>query len=230
MTAQKTLKHVAIIPDGNRRWARGNGWQAWKGHQKAGSYENLIALLKAAKELGIEYISLWGFSTENWKRDKKELDKLFEVILNGVNKLIEEVDKEKIWVRHVGRKDRLPKELVKKINELEEKSKKFEDIKVLLCVDYGGRDEIVRAVNKALNEGKRELNEEEFGEHLDAAGIPEPDLIIRTGGEKRTSGFMPFQSDYSELYFTDVYFPDFGPKELKEAVEEFSRRQRRFGK
>jgi undecaprenyl diphosphate synthase len=137
--------------------------------------------------------------------------------------------REGIVVVDVGRKDRLLKKLVDRIRSLEEKTKDNNGLCVILCLDYGGRDEIIRAVNKILVEGKKKIDIEEFRNYLDTDGLPDPDLIVRTGGEWRTSGFMPFQSDYAELYFTDVFFPDFDAKELRKAVEWYSNRDRRFG-
>jgi undecaprenyl diphosphate synthase len=223
--------HVAIIPDGNRRWAKENGLIKTAGHVRAGSYENLKALFDSAKKLGIKYVSFWGFSTENWKREKTEVNQILNVIEKGVDKLLKNVRQEKTRFRHIGRKDRLPKELIEKLERLENESKDFGENFVLLCIDYGGRDEIVRAVNKIIKTAGHlgDVEERTFSNYLDTKGIPDPDLIIRTGGEKRFSGFMPFQSVYSELYFTDVYFPDFDGKELKKAVEEYSNRKRRFG-
>lgn len=223
------INHVAIIPDGNRRWAQSNGLKIWKGHEKAGSFENLSALFRESKAQGIKYTSLWGFSTENWNRDKKEVDKILEIISAGVDSLREVLHEEKFGFKHIGRKDRIPKELAEKFEELEVESQEYEDNYILICVDYGGRDETVRAVNKILRDGKSEVNETIYSSYLDTAGIPDPDLIIRTGGEKRFSGFMPFQAAYSELYFSDVYFPDFGTEQLREAIEDFRKRKRRFG-
>ena len=138
--------------------------------------------------------------------------------------------KNKVRIRHIGRKDRLPKNVVQELVKVEEATKDFDNINIQICLDYGGRDEIVRAINKILKSGVQEINEDDLINYLDSVGIPDPDLIIRTSGEKRTSGFMPFQSGYSELYFSDVHFPDFTPKELRKAVEEFSMRRRNFGK
>ncbi|MFH1802334.1 MAG: polyprenyl diphosphate synthase [archaeon] len=222
-------QHVAIIPDGNRRWARQRSMKPWEGHVKAGAFENLRPLFEEAKKQGVKYLSFWGFSTENWKRDKKEVDIIIRLILKGLIEFEENAEKERIKFVHVGRKDRLMDKLVDQMISLEEKTKNNKGLCVLLCLDYGGRDEILRAVNKVLVEGKGLGSEEEFLKFLDTKGLPDPDLIVRTGGEKRFSGFMPYQSVYSELYFTDVFFPDFNAEELRRAIEEYSRRQRRFG-
>lgn len=222
-------KHVVIIPDGNRRWAKGKGLDEIEGHKTSGSYQNLKKLLNEAKNLHIKYMTFWGFSTENWKRNKKEVSALFVLIENLLIKIKDDLIKEKTRFRHLGRKDRLPRQLVQVIENLEEQTKEFSDFNLQICLDYGGRDEIVRALNKALKSGNSEINEEDLKNYLDSQGVPDPDLIIRTSGEKRLSGFMPYQSVYSEFYFTDIHFPDFGPEHLREAVSEFSKRKRRLG-
>jgi len=234
IAGQERLKvpvHIALIPDGNRRWAKEKGLVGSFGHYKAGSYDNLEELFSEAKNLGVRFMSIWGFSTENWKRDKKEVDAIFSIVLDGIRKFRKNAAKNKIRFRHLGRKDRLPEVLRDEIIKLEDETKGYDDFHVQLCLDYGGKDEIVRAVNKIL-EQKDEIgsvDEESFSKHLDTNGTPEVDFVIRTSGEKRTSGFMPYQSSYAELYFSDVYFPDFDASELRRAVSEFSKRKRRFG-
>jgi undecaprenyl diphosphate synthase len=223
------ISHLAIIPDGNRRWAKQRMMNPWEGHVKSGTYGNLKPLFEEAEKQGVKYLSFWGFSTENWKRDKKEVDIIMRLILKGLQEFEENVETDGVKFVHIGRKDRMLKKLVQTIDNLEKKTAKYDGLCVLLCLDYGGRDEIVRAVNKLLKEGVKEVDAEKFEKYLDTVGIPNPDLIIRTGGEKRISGFMPFQSDYAELYFTDIYFPDFDAKELKNALNWFAERDRRFG-
>lgn len=225
----KVPMHVAIIPDGNRRWATEKGLEPSFGHYKSASYENIISLLNESKSLGIKYISFWGFSTENWNRNQMEVKAIFDLVSDLIARLRKDAKENKVRFRHIGRKDRLPEKLVQEIKQIEEETKNYLDINVQLCLDYGGRDEILRALNKMLRSGNKNINEETMKENLDTFDIPDPDLIIRTSGEKRLSGFMPFQSVYAELYFTEVYFPDFDALELRKAVEEFSRRQRRFG-
>ncbi|MCX8159223.1 MAG: polyprenyl diphosphate synthase [Candidatus Pacearchaeota archaeon] len=226
----KVPLHVAIIPDGNRRWAKEKGMISTDGHRKASSYEHIKELFDEAKILGVKYLSFWGFSTENWTRDKKEIDEIFKLVKDAIIRWEKEAHKNKIRFIHIGRKDRLPRELVSDFEKLEEMTKNYNDFNVLICLDYGGRDEIIRAVNRILADKKTKISEEEFMNYLDTKGIPEPDLIIRTGKERRLSGFMPFQSVYSELYFSDVYFPDFDACELREAISEYLKRERRFGK
>ena len=228
MNDLKIPLHVSIIPDGNRRWAVSNGLTKVSGYSKV-DYEHLESLLLEAKKLGVKYISLWIFSTENWKRPKIEIDFLFNHFLKNVDKFLNGALNNEVRVRHLGRKDRLPKKVVDALEMLEYETVKFNDFNVLLCMDYGGRDEIVRAFNKVLKSGVSELDDESLKNYMDSAGIPDPDLVIRTSGEKRLSGFMPYQSVYSEFYFTDIHFPDFTSENLREAVENFAKRKRRFG-
>ena len=223
-------KHVAIIPDGNRRWAKGKGLKPIEGHYYSASYKKIAGLFKEARDLGIEHLTFWAFSTENWKRKESEVAGLFNLVSKLCKKLRNDAIKNKIRFRWFGRRDRLPSNLVKELEMLEEETKKFEGFNVQLCLDYGGRDEILRAINQILKSGVKEIKEDDFKNYLDSQGIPDPDLVIRTSGEKRTSGFMPFQSAYSEFYFTDCNFPDFDAKELRKAVRTFEMRNRNFGK
>lgn len=221
--------HVAIIPDGNRRWAKFRGLESHFGHYKSGSYSNIESLLKEAKKIEIKYVSIWGFSTENWKRSEEEKRAIFDMLLGGVERFMKFAKENEMRFRHIGRKDRLPKNLINALEKLENETKDYRDFEVLLCLDYGGRDEILRAVNKMLKSRKKEASEKDFAEYLDTTNIPDPDLIIRTSGEQRISGFMPFQAVYAELYFSDVYFPEFGIEELHKAIGEYGKRKRRFG-
>ncbi|MEK6848596.1 MAG: polyprenyl diphosphate synthase [Nanoarchaeota archaeon] len=223
-------KHVVIIPDGNRRWAREKGLASEFGHYKAVSSERIMSLMREAKRLGIKYLSFWAFSTENWKRDAGEIRALFGLLIRMMPELEELALKEHIRFRHIGRKDRLPKALMDKLTVLEEKTKNYNELNVQLCLDYGGRDEIVRAVKKIISGELKEMDEAGFSQYLDTAGIPDADMIIRTSGEQRTSGMMPYQSVYAELYFTEIYFPDFDAYEFRKAVESFGKRERRRGK
>lgn len=226
---RKIPTHVVIIPDGNRRWAKSKGYEGTFGHYKAGAYDNIEELFKEGQKLGIRYMSIWGFSTENWKRNEKERKEIFDLILSGVERFLKNAHKNKMRFRHIGRKDRLPKRLINSLNKLEEETKDYDKFNVQLFLDYGGKDELVRAVNKMLKARVKKVDEEDFHNMLDSRGVPDPDLIIRTSGEHRLSGFMPFQSAYSELYFSEVYFPDFTSHDLRNAIKEFGRRQRRFG-
>ncbi|MCH8945373.1 MAG: di-trans,poly-cis-decaprenylcistransferase [Nanoarchaeota archaeon] len=223
-------KHVAIIPDGNRRWAKEKGLIATVGHEKSAGYENILSLFSEAKKLNIKYLSVWGFSTENWKRSKLEVKTIFDLIFDLVKKLKKDSHSNKIRFRFIGRRDRLPRNLLEELKLLEIETKDYKEFNIQLCLDYGGKDEIIRAVNKILKDKKEIVTEKIFEKYLDTFEIPDLDLIIRTSGEKRISGFMPFQSTYSELYFAEKNFPDFKKEDLREAVNEFSKRKRRFGR
>ena len=229
--SQKNVpRHVAIIPDGNRRWARERGMQGSDGHRASITYEKISSLLNEAKQLGISHFTFWGFSTDNWKRDAKEIEIIFDLAVDILRLFREKVLEHQVRFRHFGRRDRLPARLVQEIEQLEEATKQFTKHSLHICLDYGGRDELARAVNRILKAGVEQVNEDDVLHYLDTEGVPDLDLIIRTSGEQRTSGFMPYQGTYAELYFTDLHFPDFGPEQLRVAVEEFSRRKRTFGK
>lgn len=228
-SAARIPRHVVVIPDGNRRWAKRRGLAGVKGHEKAGEFENLAGLIDEARRLGVKYISFWGFSTENWKREKDEIENLFNLFLKIVEKGLEKAHREKIRFRHFGRKERFPKELQEGLKRLEKETKNYSDFNVNLCFDYGGRDEIVRTVNKILKSRKKKISEGDFSKFLDTADVPDPDLIIRTSGEQRLSGMMPFQSVYSELCFVKKHFPSFKPRDLRKVTEDYGKRNRTFG-
>ncbi len=229
---QKSLKvplHLAIIPDGNRRWAKKKGKRPEFGHYTAASFQHLQELFEEARKFGVKYLTLWGFSTENWKRDSLETKAIFDLLLQNIERFRDEAHSQKIRFRHLGRKDRLPKGLLHALEKLEKETAIYTEFNVQLCLDYGGKDELLRAVNAILKQGIRSIDELNFSGYLDSASIPDVDLVVRTSGEQRLSGFMPFQSAYAELYFSNVHFPDFTAKELRKAIEEYSKRQRRFG-
>lgn len=226
--------HVAIILDGNRRWAKKNGLPVIEGHKKGA--EAVLKLIKKGKELGIRIGSFWAFSTENWDRSEIEIRGLMILFKHFINRYADSIIKNKVRFVHIGRKDHLPKDIVRKIMYLEGKTNTFTEYYFVLALDYGGRDEILRAIQKIqsrLNRDEiRKLTEENFKQFLDTKDLPYPypDLVIRTGGEMRTSGFMSWQIAYSELLFSPKYLPDFTPKDLGLAINEYSKRQRRFGK
>lgn len=221
-------KHVAIIPDGNRRWAKQRGLIASMGHRKAVEEGKLKRFYTAAKERGVKCISLWGFSTENWKRSELEKKNLFEIFEGVIDSLSKDLMQDKIKFIHVGRKDRLPAFLLEKIAKLQKETETFDQFTLCLALDYGGRDEILRATKKLQNSGL-EATEENFSKCLDTSDLPVLDLVIRTGGDQRLSGFMPYQCVYSELLFLDKFFPDFSVEDLVEAIDNFGNRGRRFG-
>ena len=222
-------KHIAIIPDGNRRWAKSKKFSLLSTYKAAGSYEKAKKLGEEAKKCGVEYISIWAFSTENWKRNKNEVKLAFRIIEDFIDSSIKHAEGDKYHFIHIGNKNKIPKTILDKIKKLEKKTRNFKGFTFILCLNYGGRDEIIRAVNKAIK-NKKKVNEKSFKKILDTKEIPDPDLIIRTGGEKRLSGFMPFQSMYSELYFIDKLFPDFSNSDLKKAIDSFNKRKRNYGK
>jgi undecaprenyl diphosphate synthase len=219
-------KHVAIIMDGNRRWAKKRGLPAFEGHRQGSlAFEKLVS---KARDMGIKCLSTWAFSTENWKRSEKEVKKLFEIIEDMAKKYEDKCGKEKVRFVHIGRKDRIPTTLKDLIIKAEEDTKKFTEFTLVLAIDYGGHDELIRAIDKLTDKGIK-ITPENIEKNLDTAEIPQIDYIIRTGGEQRLSGFMSWQCAYAELYFTDTFFPAFTPKKFEEAIAEFSRRERRFG-
>jgi len=218
-------KHVAIIADGNRRWAKERNLPSFEGHRKG--FENIKELSKEAKKLGINIITFWVFSTENWKRTAEEVGYLMRLAEKVIDGQIKDAIAEETRIVHIGRKDKLPIPLIKKIEKAEEMTKQFDKYYFVIALDYGGHDEILRAVQKM-----KDVKTEKIDDYLDTHVLPypNPDLIIRTSGEERLSGFMTWQSAYSEYYFSDLYFPDFGPAELEKAVIEYGNRKRRFGK
>ena len=220
-------KHLAIIPDGNRRWAREKSLPDFLGHKEG--YKRTEELIQEAKDIGIQYVSVWAFSTENWKRKEDEKNELFSLIAKGLQSLHETVLEKKSRFVHLGRKDRLGKELLGLITTLEEETKEYTAFTLCVAIDYGGEDEVLRAsyAYKKSDDVTKQLTD-----FLDTSRyvIPPPDFIIRTSGEKRTSGFMPLQSVYSEWYFSEKLFPDFGKEDLHLALTDYASRERRKGK
>jgi len=227
---ESPLKHVAIIMDGNRRWARSHGLDPVKGHEQAA--KNAIEpLIQKCADLGIGYVTFWAFSTENWKRDEQELKGLFDVFRFALGSLALRFIQKGARLRILGDINRFPKDIAQKSLEMIAKSSKNHKITVTFALNYGGRDEILRAIKKIMSDkvAPNKIDESLFSSYLDTAGTPDPDLIIRTGGEKRLSGYLPWQSVYSELYFTPTLFPDFTPDQLVLAINDFLKRDRRFG-
>ena len=224
------LNHVAIIMDGNRRWARSRGLDPVKGHE-AGVKQAIEPIIQHLADLKIPYVTFWAWSSENWKRDEEEIKGVFDIFRMGLNTLAIDLLKKGAKFRLLGDINKFPKDIAEKTLNLINKSKKNTAITTTFALNYGGRDEILRAVKKIVTAGvkPKDITEEKFASYLDTAGIPDPDLIIRTGGEKRLSGYLPWQSVYAELYFTAVLFPDFTPKELDKALEDYENRDRRFG-
>jgi len=224
--------HIVIIPDGNRRWARARGLDPEDGH-KAG-LEAMIKTLKATRKFGIHTATVWGLSTENWlERTPNEVSFLMKMISRTIDEYLKEAKKEGIRLKHLGRKDRLPKALLAKIAQAEKETEKNRKHILNIALDYGGQDEIVRAVHRIVNDKVKaeKIDEKLLDSYMDTADqpYPYPDLIIRTSGEQRTSGILLWQSPYAETYWERDHFPDFSFEKLKAAILDYSRRRRRFG-
>ncbi|MBI5356533.1 di-trans,poly-cis-decaprenylcistransferase [Candidatus Collierbacteria bacterium] len=226
--------HVAIIMDGNRRWATSRGLAAVMGHDKA-ARDVIEPIIDRAIQLGIKFLTFWAFSTENWKRDQAEIKALMGIFREGLKKFGSRLNEKGIKLNIVGEMNKFPEDIRKQSEHYMEISRNNKKITVSFALNYGGRDEILRAIRKLIANVQRstfnvqDLSEETFGQFLDTAGIPDPDLIIRTGGDLRLSGYFPWQSVYSELYFTKTLWPDFTPKELDKALKDYAGRERRFG-
>jgi len=227
----KIPDHIAIIPDGNRRWARARGLHTLKGH-KVG-FDRAVEIGRAAREWGIHTVTLWGFSTENWDRTKKEINYLMKLYEKLVDDYLKEAGENNVRIIHLGRKDRLPKVLLKKIADAEEKTRNNDKYIMNIALDYGGHDDILRAIQGMIEDKvkAKDVSKKLIEKYLDTKGQPYPyvDLMIRTSGEQRTSGFLLWQSEYNEFYWENDHFPDFAPEKLKEAILDYSRRRRRFG-
>jgi len=224
------LNHVAIIMDGNRRWAKNHQLDPVKGHEQAAK-KAIEPLIEKCVELGIPYVTFWAFSTENWKRDEEELKGLFDVFRFALGSLALRFIQRGARLRILGDINRFPKDIAQKTLGMISKSAKNHKITVTFALNYGGRDEILRAIKKIVNDQvpSEKIDEAFFSSYLDTSGIPDPDLVIRTGGEQRLSGYLPWQSVYSELLFTPTLFPDFTPDQLVLAIDDFLKRDRRFG-
>ncbi|MGI5935904.1 MAG: polyprenyl diphosphate synthase [Oscillospiraceae bacterium] len=224
-------RHIAIIMDGNGRWAQRNGLPRTAGH--AAGAETFRRVATYCKDIGIEYLTVYAFSTENWKRPAQEVQSIMRLLEKYLREAIEKMEKDRVKMKFFGDISILSEELQRLIEETAEISQRYEGCQVNICVNYGGRDEIVRAARQCAEEllkgGKKQIEMEDFEKHLYSSGIPDPDLIIRPGGEQRLSNFLLYQSAYAELYFTDTLWPDFTEKEINKAIAELQRRNRRFG-
>lgn len=241
-----SLNHLAIIPDGNTRWAQTNGFSIQKGYQSG--LNRIGEISRYSRKLGIHTLTLWGLSTENWQvRPKAELEFLIKLFIKIFDEHIGDAQKENVKIVHLGRKDRLPKKLLHKIADAEMRTKNNTKHILNIALDYGGHDEIIRAIEKVVNDVKldkikvadlKNVIEQDdgtrktvFSNYLDTGSqpYPFPDLIIRTSGEIRTSGFLPWQSIYSEFHFEKSFFPDFTTKKLDKGIKIYNSRKRRFG-
>lgn len=226
-------KHVAMIMDGNRRWARNKKLPLFFGHRSG--FNRIEPLVRHAESLGVLHLTFWAFSTENWNREKKEVDALMNLFRRMfAGSLVAKLKKNNVRVIALGDISAFPKDIEKDIQEVVEDTKNNTGTTVNFALNYGGRAEILRAVKNIVKDppvgGPKEITEELFNNYLYTQGQPNPDLIIRTGGEQRLSGYLPWQSTYSELYFTNTYWPDFDEKKFNEAIIDYISRERRFGK
>jgi len=222
--------HIAIIMDGNGRWAQQRGLPRLEGHQAG--VDNLRSVIDCLREYQIKYVTIYSFSTENWKRPKDEVNGLLIILEEIIVKEVAELHKKGFRLRHLGRLEGLPPYLQQAVNSAIELTGNNTTMTISFAFNYGGRSEILDAVRQLIAEGipPQEIDEELFNRHLYTAGLPDVDLLIRTGGEFRISNFLMWQTAYSELYFTEALWPDFDKKEIEKALLTYSQRQRRFGR
>ena len=227
-------EHIAIICDGNGRWAQERGLPRTSGHKEG--VARVKELVRLASGLGIGALTFYAFSTENWKRPKEEVSVLMALLVEVLNREIAELHKNNVKLRIIGKKDGLSDTIRNKISEAEKLTENNTGLRLNIAFNYGGRDEIVRSFKKIAEKIKstelsvEDIDEKLISDNLDTSGIPDPDFIIRTSGEQRLSNFLLYQSAYSELYFPQVYFPDFGKDQFEIALKEYSNRNRRYGK
>lgn len=227
---KKIPKHIGIIMDGNRRWAAKRGLTAVQGHEAG--VKALVKIVEHCLELGVETLTIYALSTENWrKRARKEVEGIFNLLLKAAEEKKDEYKKKGVKLAIIGDFQAFPRKVVRAIEEMLAIVKTHERLKVNVALNYGGRDEILRAVKEIVKQDipAKKINEKMFGEFLYTNGEPDPELMIRTGGQERLSNFLLWQLSYSELYFTDTLWPDFSPRRLNQAIAEYQKRQRRFG-
>jgi undecaprenyl diphosphate synthase len=228
-SATRTPTHVAIIMDGNGRWAISRGLPRLAGH-RAGT-ENLRRIIRACVEFGVKYLTIYAFSTENWGRPREEVDGLMHILEDVIDKELAELNKEGVQLRHIGRLERLDPKLQEKVLEAIELTKNNDRLILNVAFNYSGRDEIVCAIQRIITDSVKaeEVNSDLVSRYLFTAGVPDPDLIIRTSGELRVSNFLIWQGAYSEWYVTPVYWPDFTKEEFRKALDTYAKRDRRYG-
>jgi undecaprenyl diphosphate synthase len=226
---EKKPLHIGIIMDGNGRWALSRGLPRLAGH-RAGT-ENLRRVIEACVEFDVQYLTLYAFSTENWGRPSVEVQGLMRILEDVIDRELKELHEEGVQLRHIGRLDRIKPSLKRKVLDAIELTKDNQRLILNIAFNYGGRDEIVWAIRHIIKDGVSEdaVTDELVSQYLFTAGVPDPDLIIRTSGELRGSNFLIWQGAYAEWYFTPTFWPDFGKEELKKAIDEFSHRERRYG-
>lgn len=227
---KKLPKHVAIIMDGNGRWAKQRGLPRAAGHRQG--TENLRNIIRAAVEFNIEILTIYAFSTENWNRPHREVNLLMQILEMVIDRELAELDAEGVQIRHIGELDGIAKRIQDKVKDACETTKHNQRLILNVAFNYGGRDEIVHAVQHIMEKGTdpKDVTEQMISDHMYTSGLPDPDLIIRTSGEFRLSNFLIWQSAYSEHYYTDVYWPEFNRECLLDAIDDFAARKRRFGK
>ncbi|HUI89659.1 MAG TPA: isoprenyl transferase [Anaerolineales bacterium] len=226
---EKIPRHVAIIMDGNGRWALARGLPRMAGH-KAGT-ENLRRIIRATVEFGIPYLTIYAFSTENWGRPTEEVKGLLSILEDVIDRELAELNKEGVQLRHIGRLEKLDPKLQKKVIHAMELTKNNDRLILNIAWNYGGRDEIVQAIQRMMKDGvePEQVSDELVSQYMYTAGVPDPDLVIRTSGELRISNFLIWQAAYSEWYFPSTYWPDFDKEEYRHALEAFAQRDRRHG-
>jgi len=229
MLPERIPTHIAIIMDGNGRWARARGLPRLAGH-RAGT-ENLRRIIEACVEFGVKYLTIYAFSTENWGRPMDEVEGLMNIFDDVFDRELNELHKRGAQLRHVGRLEGVRPSMIEKIKRGVERTKDNQRLVLNVAFNYGGRDEILHVVRKIVESGVKpeEVTPELIEKSLFTSGSPDPDLVIRTSGEMRTSNFLLWQTAYSEWYFPEVFWPDFGREQLLEAIQEYSQRERRFG-
>ena len=227
---EKVPQHVAMIMDGNGRWALQRGLPRLAGH-KAGT-ENLRRVIRASVEFGVKYLTIYAFSTENWGRPPEEVKGLMYILEDVIDRELNELNKEGVQLRHIGRLEQLSPKLQEKVLEAIEVTKHNKRLILNIAFNYGGRDEIVQAIQRMMKDGvpPEKVTDDLVGRYLYTVGVPDPDLIIRTSGELRVSNFLIWQAAYSEWYITPTFWPDFDKEEYRRALETFSNRDRRYGK
>jgi undecaprenyl diphosphate synthase len=227
---EKVPTHVAIIMDGNGRWASKRGLPRLAGHH-AGT-ENLRRIIRASVEFGIKFLTIYAFSTENWNRPREEVDGLMRILEDVIDKELKELNDQGVQIRHLGRLDQLAPPLQRKVSQAVDTTRENSQLVLNVAFNYGGRDEVVQAVKHMIRDEipAEDITPELLSQYLYTAGVPDPDLIIRTSGELRISNFLIWQAAYSEWYVTPILWPDFGREEFLKALAEFGRRERRYGK
>lgn len=223
---QDGLRHLGVIMDGNRRWAKKNGLTVVEGH--TAGFKNLKSLLKTIQELKIEYLTVYAFSTENWRRSQAEVTGLMKLATTVLTHEVEDINQQNIRIRFLGTRERLDGKLQQLMDSAEAKTASNDGGTLAICFNYGGKQEIVDAARAVVSKGEH-ITEDSLNAHVYAPDMPDVDLIIRTSGEKRISNFMMWQGSYAEIEFTDTLWPDFSGKELREITTEYLKRNRRFG-